>query len=65
MAGAERARQALRLENLSSSDTASFSDELNSATRKGANGALNGYSTTTDDMPLANGTLNGVSYSAY
>jgi Tfp pilus assembly protein PilX len=65
MAGAEQARQALRLENLSSSDTASFSDELNSATRKGANGVLNGYSTTTDDQSIASGTLNGVSYSSF
>jgi len=65
MAGAERAREALRIENLASSDKASFSDELNSATRKGANGALNGYTTTTDDMPLANGTMNNVTYAAY
>jgi Tfp pilus assembly protein PilX len=65
MAGAERARQALRLENLSSSDSGSFSDELNSSTRKGANGVLNGYSTTTDDQSVASGTLNGISYSAY
>lgn len=65
MAGAERARHAFRLENLSSSDSGSFSDELNSATRKGANGVLNGYSTTTDDQAIASGTLNGVSYSAY
>jgi Tfp pilus assembly protein PilX len=65
MAGAEQARQALRVENLSSSDTASFSDELNSATRKGVNGVLNGYSTTTDDQSIASGTLNGVSYSSF
>ena len=65
MAGAERAREALRIENLASSDKTSFSDELNSATRKGANGALNGYTTTTDDTPLANGTMNNVTYAAY
>jgi len=65
MAGAERARETLRVENLASSNKASFSDELNSATRKGANGALNGYTTTTDDMPLANGTMNNVTYAAY
>jgi Tfp pilus assembly protein PilX len=65
MAGAERAREALRIENLASSDKASFSDELNSAMRKGANGALNGYTTTTDDTPLANGTMNNVTYAAY
>ena len=65
MAGAESARQALRLENLSSSDSGSFSDELNSSARKGANGTLDGFSTTTDDQPLASGTLNGISYAAY
>jgi Tfp pilus assembly protein PilX len=46
MAGAERARQALRIENSSSSDSGSFSDELNSSARKGANGVLNDYSMT-------------------
>jgi len=65
MAGAERAREALRVENLASGNKASFSDELNSSTRKGANGVLNGYTTTTDDTPLANGTMNNVTYAAY
>jgi len=65
MAGAERAREALRVENLASSNTTSFSDELNSAARKGANGALDGYSATTDDVPLATGTMNNVTYNAY
>jgi len=65
MAGAEKAREALRVENLASGDKASFSDELNSSTRKGANGVLNGYTTTTDDSPLANGTMNNVTYAAY
>ena len=65
MAGAERARQLFRIENMSSSDAGSFSDELNSATRRGANGVLNGYSTTTDDQAIATGTLNGSSYSVY
>ena len=65
MAGAERAREALRAENLASSNTASFSDELNSTARKGANGALDGYSATTDDVPLATGTMNNVTYNAY
>src|SRR5687768_14738961 len=65
MAGAERARQAIRLENMSSSDAGSFSDELNSSARKGANGVLNGYSTTTDDQAIVSGTLNGSSYSVY
>ena len=65
MAGAERARQALRLENLSSSDTSSFNDELTNITRRGANLLLDGYTSTSDDQPIASGTLNGVSYSAY
>jgi Tfp pilus assembly protein PilX len=65
MAGAERAREALRVENLASTDTISFSDELNSSTRKGANSALDGYSATTDDTALASGTMNNVSYAAY
>ncbi len=65
MAGAERARQAFRIENMSSSDAGSFSDELNSSARKGANGVLNGYSTTTDDQAISSGTLNGSSYSVY
>lgn len=65
MAGAEHGREAFRVENLASSDAGSFSDELNSSTRKGANGALDGYSTTTDDQAIASGTMNGVSYAAY
>ena len=65
MAGAERAREALRVENLASSNKASFSDELNSTARKGANGSLDGYSAATDDVPLATGTLNNVTYNAY
>jgi Tfp pilus assembly protein PilX len=65
MAGTERARELLRVENLASSNLASFSDELNSSTRKGANGVLNGYGATTDDVALASGTINSVSYAAY
>ena len=65
MGGAERARQALRIENSSSSDSGSFSDELNSSAHKGANGVLNGYSMATDDQAITSGTLNGISYSAY
>jgi Tfp pilus assembly protein PilX len=65
MAGAERARELLRLENLGSSNSSTFSDELNSPTRKGANGVLDGYSSTTDDVPLTTGTLNNVTYNAY
>ena len=65
MAGAERARELLRVENLGSSDSSTFSDELNATTRKGANGVLDGYSLTTDDVALATGTMNNVSYAAY
>ncbi len=65
MAGAERAREALRVENLASSNKTSFSDELNSTARKGANGALDGYSAATDDVPLTTGTINNVTYNAY
>jgi Tfp pilus assembly protein PilX len=65
MAGAERARELLRVENLGSSDSITFSDELNSATRRGGNGVLDGYSSTTDDVALASGTMNNVSYVAY
>ena len=65
MAGAERARELLRVENLGSSDSSTFSDELNLTTRKGANGVLDGYSLTTDDVALATGTMNNVSYAAY
>lgn len=45
--------------------TKALSDELASSTRKGANSILNGYTSTTDDLPIVSGTLNGVSYSAY
>jgi Tfp pilus assembly protein PilX len=65
MAGAERARELLRVENLGSSDSSTFSDELNSTTRKGANATLDGYSTVTDDVPLTAGTLNNVTYNTY
>ena len=65
MAGTERARELLRVENLNSGNTSSFSDELDSLSRKGANGVLDGYTATTDDQPLATGTINGVSYAAY
>jgi Tfp pilus assembly protein PilX len=65
MAGAERAREALRVENLASSNKTSFSDELNSTARKGADGALDGYSAATDDVPLTTGTINNVTYNAY
>src|SRR5688572_26878939 len=65
MGGVERAKQVLRQENTSSSDPASFSDELANGTRQGANTTLDGYTPSTDDQPIASGTLNLVSYSAY
>jgi hypothetical protein len=65
MGGVERAKELLRQENASSSDSASFSDELANGTRRGANTTLDGYTPTTDDQPLVSGTLNLVSYSAY
>ncbi len=62
MAGAEKAREALRAANASSTTTSSFSEEL--LARVGANAVLNGYSTTTDDSALATGTMtiDGKSY---
>ncbi len=65
MAGAQRAKEALRQENKSSSDPASFNDELTNSTRDGADNTLDGYTPTTDDQPIVTGTLNQVSYSAY
>ena len=61
MAGAERARQVLRELNASSIDTARFSEEL--LTRVGPNLTLNGYTTTTDDLPLTSGNMNNNAYS--
>ena len=65
MGGVERAKELLRQENTSSSDPASFSDELANGTRHGANTTLDGYTPSTDDQPIVSGTLNLVSYSAY
>ena len=65
MAGAQRAKELLRQENKSSTDPASFNDELANSTRQGADNTLDGYTPTTDDQPIAAGTLNLVSYSAY
>jgi hypothetical protein len=65
MAGAQRAKEALRQENKASSDPASFNDELTNSTRDGADNTLDGYTPTTDDQPIVTGTLNQVSYSAY
>ena len=65
MGGTERAKEVLRQENTSSSDPASFDDELANSTRKGADNTLDGYTATTDDQPIAAGTMNRVSYSVY
>jgi Tfp pilus assembly protein PilX len=65
MAGAERARELLRLENLGTGDSSTFSDELNKTSRKGANNVLDGYSVSTDDVPIATGSMNGATYNAY
>ena len=55
MAGVEKAREALRAANAASTVTTDFSQEL--AARVGANGVLNGYTTTTDDVAMATGTM--------
>src|SRR2546427_10122861 len=51
MAGAEKARETLRASNAASSNRTNFSEEL--AARVGANAVLNGYTSSTDDSPLA------------
>ena len=63
--GAQRAKEVLRQENTSSSDPASFDDELANSTRKGVDNTLDGYTPTTDDQPIAAGTINLVSYRVY
>jgi Tfp pilus assembly protein PilX len=65
MAGGERARELLRQENSSAGDVTTFSDELSKSQRKGQNGTLDGYTSATDDIPLATGTIGGIAYSAY
>jgi hypothetical protein len=55
MAGAEKAREALRYANASSTTATNFSEEL--LARVGANSVLNGYTSTTDDVPMATGTM--------
>jgi len=65
MAGGERARELLRLENSSSSNYASFSDELAKLFRNGVNHVLDGNTTPTDDQPIVSDTMNGISYAAY
>jgi len=64
MAGAQKARAQLNSELFPVSGTVvSLSAEL--AAKKGANNVLNGYASGTDDVALANGSLNGSSYIAY
>ena len=65
MGGAEQARQSLRAANSSSTNTADFSEEL--AARVGANGVLNGYTSSTDDSPMASSSslVAGYTYNAY
>ena len=65
MAGGERARELLRQENSSAGDVTTFSDELSNSQRRGQNGTLDGYASTTDDVPIATGTIGGIAYSAY
>ena len=65
MAGGERARELLRQENLSSGDSATFSDELTKSSRKGQNNTLDGYTASTDDTAIASGTIGGIAYSTY
>jgi Tfp pilus assembly protein PilX len=65
MGGAQRAKEVLREENTSSSDPASFDDELANSTRKGVDNTLDGYTPSTDDQPIAAGTMNLVTYSVY
>ncbi len=68
-AGAERARELLRIANAASTNSTnriSFSDEL--AARVGANLVLDGYALATDDPPYLTGSmtgLTGVSYTVY
>ena len=65
MAGAEQARQTLRAANASSTNPETFSEEL--AARIGANGVLNGYTSSTDDLALASSStlVPGYAYAAY
>ncbi len=64
MAGAEQARQTLRVANATSTNSDNFSEEL--AARVGANGVLNGYTSSTDDSALAysNTLIGGYIYTA-
>jgi Tfp pilus assembly protein PilX len=65
MAGAEKARETLRALNAASTTKSNFSEEL--AARVGANAALNGYTSSTDDLPLASSStlVTGYIFNAY
>lgn len=65
MAGAEQARQTLRAANSSSTDISNLSEEL--AARVGANGVLNGYTSSTDDSPIATSStlVSGYAFNVY
>lgn len=65
MAGTEHARQALRAANATSTNPERFSEEL--AAQVGANGVLNGYTSSTDDSALVSSStlVSGYTYSAY
>lgn len=65
MAGAEQGRQTLRAANASSTNTSSFSEEL--AARVGANAILNGYTSSTDDSPIASSSalVSGYTFNVY
>src|SRR4029453_11284318 len=65
MAGGERGREILGQENSSAGDGTTLSNELNNSQRRGQNGTLDGYASTTDDVPIATGTIGGLAYSAY
>ena len=58
-------RQNLRAANASSANAASFGEELVASI--GGNGVLNGYTSSTDDSPIASSTtlVAGYSYNAY
>ncbi len=63
-AGAEHAREQLRVINAASANKGSFSDEL--ADSAGLNGLLDGYVAGSDDVPLINsGSLTKGSYTVY
>ena len=65
MAGAEQARETLRAANATSPSPTNFSEEL--LARVGVNGVLDGYTSSTDDTPIASSStlISGYSYSAY